>query len=178
MIPWENVHGGLTHFPIALLLFSATCDFAAVRSVDRFGGVEAAGAGLDVADGPVPLPDPDGRGVRVRGGRGVFRRGIVAERRLNGADLPRNQRRGRRGRGLSPPVNRDLCRSRHLPDAPQTWFEFASIVKNIHFQSSIEYWFVFTGLQLCTAETWSPPRHHRTLPARAGVTGPFRPVCS
>jgi uncharacterized membrane protein len=30
MIPWEKVHGGLTHFPIALLLFSATCDFASV----------------------------------------------------------------------------------------------------------------------------------------------------
>lgn len=30
MISWDKVHGGMTHFPIALLLFSATCDFAAV----------------------------------------------------------------------------------------------------------------------------------------------------
>jgi uncharacterized membrane protein len=29
-IPWEQLHGATTHFPIALLLFSAMCDFASV----------------------------------------------------------------------------------------------------------------------------------------------------
>jgi uncharacterized membrane protein len=30
MIPWDQLHGAMTHFPIALLLFSAACDFASV----------------------------------------------------------------------------------------------------------------------------------------------------
>ena len=29
-IPWEQLHGAMTHFPIALLLFSAACDFGSV----------------------------------------------------------------------------------------------------------------------------------------------------
>jgi uncharacterized membrane protein len=29
-ISWEQLHGAMTHFPIALLLFSAVCDFASV----------------------------------------------------------------------------------------------------------------------------------------------------
>jgi uncharacterized membrane protein len=27
MIPWDKLHGAMTHFPIALLLFSTACDF-------------------------------------------------------------------------------------------------------------------------------------------------------
>jgi uncharacterized membrane protein len=30
MIPWDKLHGAVTHFPIALLLFSTACDFFAV----------------------------------------------------------------------------------------------------------------------------------------------------
>jgi uncharacterized membrane protein len=30
MIPWDKIHGAMTHFPIALLLFSTTCDFVSV----------------------------------------------------------------------------------------------------------------------------------------------------
>jgi len=30
MIPWDKLHGAITHFPIALLLFSTACDFGAV----------------------------------------------------------------------------------------------------------------------------------------------------
>ena len=30
MIPWDQLHGATTHFPIALLLFSTACDFASV----------------------------------------------------------------------------------------------------------------------------------------------------
>jgi uncharacterized membrane protein len=30
MIPWDQLHGVLTHFPIALLLFSTARDFAAL----------------------------------------------------------------------------------------------------------------------------------------------------
>jgi uncharacterized membrane protein len=29
-IPWEQLHGAMTHFPIALLLFSAACDFCSI----------------------------------------------------------------------------------------------------------------------------------------------------
>jgi uncharacterized membrane protein len=29
MIPWDKLHGALTHFPIALLLFCTACDFGA-----------------------------------------------------------------------------------------------------------------------------------------------------
>jgi uncharacterized membrane protein len=30
MIPWDKLHGALTHFPIALLLFSTVCDIGSV----------------------------------------------------------------------------------------------------------------------------------------------------
>ena len=30
MISWDQLHGAMTHFPIALLLFSTVCDFASV----------------------------------------------------------------------------------------------------------------------------------------------------
>jgi uncharacterized membrane protein len=30
MMPWDKLHGALTHFPIALLLFSTACDFGSV----------------------------------------------------------------------------------------------------------------------------------------------------
>jgi uncharacterized membrane protein len=30
MIPWDKLHGAMTHFPIALLLFSTGCDFVSV----------------------------------------------------------------------------------------------------------------------------------------------------
>ena len=30
MIPWDKLHGAMTHFPIALLLFSTFCDFVSV----------------------------------------------------------------------------------------------------------------------------------------------------
>jgi uncharacterized membrane protein len=30
MIPWDKLHGALTHFPIALLLFSTACDIGSV----------------------------------------------------------------------------------------------------------------------------------------------------
>jgi uncharacterized membrane protein len=29
-IPWDKFHAGITHFPIALLLFSTVCDFVSV----------------------------------------------------------------------------------------------------------------------------------------------------
>jgi uncharacterized membrane protein len=30
MIPWDKLHGAITHFPIALLLFSTACDFVSI----------------------------------------------------------------------------------------------------------------------------------------------------
>ena len=30
MISWDQLHGAMTHFPIALLMFSTVCDFASV----------------------------------------------------------------------------------------------------------------------------------------------------
>ena len=30
MIPWDKLHGALTHFPVALLLFSTACDIGSV----------------------------------------------------------------------------------------------------------------------------------------------------
>jgi uncharacterized membrane protein len=30
MIPWDKLHGAMTHFPIALLLFSTACDLVSV----------------------------------------------------------------------------------------------------------------------------------------------------
>ena len=32
---WANVHGGVTHFPIALILFSAFCDCVSLCMTDR-----------------------------------------------------------------------------------------------------------------------------------------------
>ena len=53
IIPWDQLHGAMTHFPIALLLFSATCDYVAVafwkmpfarrlRTVSYYGLIGAA----------------------------------------------------------------------------------------------------------------------------------------
>jgi uncharacterized membrane protein len=30
MIPWDKLHGAMTHFPIALLMFSTACDLVSV----------------------------------------------------------------------------------------------------------------------------------------------------
>src|ERR1700733_14334570 len=30
MIPWDKLHGAMTHFPIALLMFSTACEFVSV----------------------------------------------------------------------------------------------------------------------------------------------------
>src|SRR5215471_4591465 len=57
MIPWDKLHGAMTHFPIALLLFSTACDFVSValkkqpfakglRLVSLYGLVVAAVASL------------------------------------------------------------------------------------------------------------------------------------
>jgi uncharacterized membrane protein len=57
MFPWDKLHGAMTHFPIALLLFSTACDFVSVafkkltfarglRSVSFYGLVVAALASL------------------------------------------------------------------------------------------------------------------------------------
>jgi uncharacterized membrane protein len=35
MIPWDKLHGAMTHFPIALLLFSTACDFVSVTLKKR-----------------------------------------------------------------------------------------------------------------------------------------------
>ena len=35
MIPWDKLHGAMTHFPIALLLFSTACDFVSVMFKGR-----------------------------------------------------------------------------------------------------------------------------------------------
>jgi len=56
-VPWEQLHGAMTHFPIALLLFSALCDFASVlfgrfafatglRRVSLFGLAVSAAASI------------------------------------------------------------------------------------------------------------------------------------
>jgi uncharacterized membrane protein len=37
-IPWEQVHGGMTHFPIALLLFSTVCDLGSILLGERLSG--------------------------------------------------------------------------------------------------------------------------------------------
>ena len=58
MIPWDKLHGAMTHFPIALLMFSTACDFVSVafkklsfarglRLVSFYGLVLAALASLD-----------------------------------------------------------------------------------------------------------------------------------
>jgi uncharacterized membrane protein len=35
MIPWDKLHGAMTHFPIALLLFSTACDLVSVSFKER-----------------------------------------------------------------------------------------------------------------------------------------------
>ena len=35
MIPWDKLHGAMTHFPIALLLFSTACDLVSVALKKR-----------------------------------------------------------------------------------------------------------------------------------------------
>jgi uncharacterized membrane protein len=69
MIPWDKLHGALTHFPIALLLFSTACDFGVVafkrrpfarelRTVSFYGLLVAAagyfGGELLLSGGGVP----------------------------------------------------------------------------------------------------------------------------
>jgi uncharacterized membrane protein len=66
MIPWDKLHGAMTHFPIALLLFSTACDFVSVafkklsfarglRLVSFYGLAAAALASVGaVVSGPSP----------------------------------------------------------------------------------------------------------------------------
>ena len=66
MIPWDKLHGGMTHFPIALLLFSAACDFVAVafwktpfaqglRTVSYYGLIGAALGSLGAVTSGIAL---------------------------------------------------------------------------------------------------------------------------
>ncbi len=34
-IPWDKLHAGITHFPLALLLFSTICDLVSVTFKER-----------------------------------------------------------------------------------------------------------------------------------------------
>jgi uncharacterized membrane protein len=75
MIPWDKLHGAMTHFPIALLLFSTACDFASVtfrklsfarelRTVSFYGLATAALASLGAVITGIALTKGDlwGRG--------------------------------------------------------------------------------------------------------------------
>jgi uncharacterized membrane protein len=75
MIPWDKLHGAMTHFPIALLLFSTACDFASVtfqklsfarefRVVSFYGLAAAALASLGAVVSGIALTKGDlwGRG--------------------------------------------------------------------------------------------------------------------
>jgi len=75
MIPWDKLHGAMTHFPIALLLFSTACDFVSVifkklpfsgglRSVSFYGLAVAALASLGAVVSGIALTKGDmwGRG--------------------------------------------------------------------------------------------------------------------
>ena len=75
MIPWDKLHGAITHFPIALLLFSTACDFGAVilkkppfarelRSVSLYALAVAALASLGAVISGIALSKGDlwGRG--------------------------------------------------------------------------------------------------------------------
>ena len=75
MIPWDKLHGAMTHFPIALLLFSTACDFVSVtfkklsfahelRIVSFYGLAVAALASLGAVVSGVALTKGDlwGRG--------------------------------------------------------------------------------------------------------------------
>ncbi|HEY0790205.1 MAG TPA: DUF2231 domain-containing protein [Chthoniobacterales bacterium] len=66
MIPWDKLHGAMTHFPIALLLFSTACDFGSVafkrrpfarelRTVSFYGLFAAALASVGVVVSGVAL---------------------------------------------------------------------------------------------------------------------------
>ena len=75
MIPWDKLHGAMTHFPIALLLFSTACDFVSVtfrklsfarelRVVSFYGLAAAALASLGAVISGIALTKGDlwGRG--------------------------------------------------------------------------------------------------------------------
>ena len=75
MIPWDKLHGAMTHFPIALLLFSTACDFVSVmlrklpfarelRSVSLYALAVAALASLGAVISGIVLTKGDlwGRG--------------------------------------------------------------------------------------------------------------------
>ena len=75
MIPWDKLHGAMTHFPIALLLFSTGCDFVSVmlkklpfarelRSVSFYALAVAALASLGAVISGIALSKGDlwGRG--------------------------------------------------------------------------------------------------------------------
>ncbi len=75
MIPWDKLHGAITHFPIALLLFSAACDFVSVafrklsfarelRTVSFYGLAVAALASVGAVISGIALTKGDlwGRG--------------------------------------------------------------------------------------------------------------------
>ena len=75
MIPWDKLHGAMTHFPIVLLLFSTACDFVSVifkklpfarelRLVSFYGLAVAALASLGAVISGIALTKGDmwGRG--------------------------------------------------------------------------------------------------------------------
>src|SRR6476659_9392216 len=75
MIPWDKLHGAMTHFPIALLLFSTACDFVSftfkklpfargLRLVSFYGLAFAALASLGAVVSGIALTKGDmwGRG--------------------------------------------------------------------------------------------------------------------
>src|SRR5258707_8879917 len=76
MIPWDKLHGAMTHFPIALLLFSTACDFVSftfkklpfargLRLVSFYGLAVAALASLGAVVSGIALTKGDlwGRGL-------------------------------------------------------------------------------------------------------------------
>jgi uncharacterized membrane protein len=77
-IPWEQVHGAMTHFPIALLLFSTGCDFGSLvlgeqlrrelRRVSFYGLIAAALGSLGAVVSGIAITQGDlwGRGDMLR----------------------------------------------------------------------------------------------------------------
>jgi uncharacterized membrane protein len=77
-IPWEQLHGAMTHFPIALLLFSTACDFGSLvlgghfvrelRTVSFYGLIVAAlgSVGAVVSGIAIAKGDLWGRGDMLR----------------------------------------------------------------------------------------------------------------